>query len=302
MATLEERIVDLVATGPRTGAELREALGAEVFATWKACMLSARLTVRRVGRRYMRLDRKVEGLARLSPSILREFLTYSVVGLSGDDAACDERVAELERYTAQISSQKLALATAMVTEIATPLVAGHDVEPLAILMAGDVVFGMAHDVSRPERSTGAMVQGSDLDIVVIVRDDAPEDLVRALDDAIYGKKYQFLRSPAFREEIDYIVKRCSKLREQMQFDTFQRMVACKILDESILIFGSEELFQQAKEMLCASGVVDRLREMERAAVVSRAERESYLLSTDEDILRASDLFIFYTDDESEEFE
>jgi len=302
MTTLEERIVDLVASGPRTGAELREATGAESFALWKTCKLSPRLTTRPVGRRYMRLDRKVDGYARLSPSILREFLTYTVVGLAGDDVAIDQRAAEVELYTAEVSSQKLALATALVSEIAAPLVAGFEEEPLCILMAGDVVFNMAHDVSRPERSTGALVQGSDLDIVVIVRDDAPEDLVRGLDDAIYGKKYHYLKNPAFREEIDYIVKRCSKLREQTRFDTFPRMVACKILDESVLIFGSETLYAEAKELLRSSGVVDRLRELEAAAIATRAEREDYLLSTPDDVLRTTDLFVFYTDDESEEFE
>ncbi len=73
--------------GPLTGAELREALGDDGFGQWKACMRPRRLVVRRVGRRYLRMDRKVEGYARLSPSILREFLTYSVVGLPGDQAA-----------------------------------------------------------------------------------------------------------------------------------------------------------------------------------------------------------------------
>ena len=74
---------------PQTGAELREALGDDGFGQWKACMRSDRLAVRRVGRRYLRLDQKVEGYARLSPSILREFLTYSVVGLADDPAALE---------------------------------------------------------------------------------------------------------------------------------------------------------------------------------------------------------------------
>ncbi len=41
--------------------------------------------LRRTGRRYMRLDSAVEGYARLSPSIRREFLTYTLVGLAGQE-------------------------------------------------------------------------------------------------------------------------------------------------------------------------------------------------------------------------
>ena len=85
---MPERIIDLLErTGPLTGAEIHKALGGEMFALWKACMLSPRLAIRRVGRRYLRLDRRVDGYARLSPSILREFLTYTVVGLADDPAA-----------------------------------------------------------------------------------------------------------------------------------------------------------------------------------------------------------------------
>ena len=76
LRAVEEGIVRAVEErGPLTGSELREVLGSVGFAQWKACTQSSRLTVRRVGRRYLRIDRKVGGYARLSPSILREFLT-----------------------------------------------------------------------------------------------------------------------------------------------------------------------------------------------------------------------------------
>src|SRR5665811_1909286 len=97
-------------------------------------------------------------------------------------------------------------------------------------------YQMAHDVPRPERSTGKMVRGSDLDVVVIVDDRAPEVLVKALDDAIYQQKYRYLINPSVREEIDYIVKRLDRLREQAEFDTFKKMVACKILQEGVLLY------------------------------------------------------------------
>ena len=37
------------------------------------------------------------------------------------------------------------------------------------MIAGDVVFEMAHLEPRPESSTGKLVKGSDLDIVVVTK-------------------------------------------------------------------------------------------------------------------------------------
>ena len=119
---------------------------------------------------------------------------------------------------------------------------------------------------------------------------------------MYQKKYQFLKNPAFRDEIDYIVKRFSTLREQAGFDTFRRMVACKIFDEAHLIFGSPELFAAGKDLLAERGVVDRLRAMERDAVRDSEQQEQYLLGTGQVALEDEDLFLFYTTEESEEFE
>ena len=44
---------------------------------------------------------------------------------------------------------------------------------------------------------------------------------------IYKEKYSLLISPYEKEEIDYIVKSVSKVKEQLKFDTFKHMVACK---------------------------------------------------------------------------
>lgn len=301
---MQERIRGLLAqNGPLTGAELSEALGGETFAHWKACLLSPVLEHRTVGRRYVRLDRRVEGYARLSPSILREFLTYTVVGLADDAGAIDRRADELQSHIERVSREKLELTTRIVTDVVEPFaVPGADETRFSIVVAGDIVYGMAHDVNRPERSTGGMVRGSDLDIVVIVADDAPEELVTQLDETIYRKKYQYLKHPAFQEEIDYIVKRFSKLAEQAEFDTFERMVACKIFDEAVLLSGSQQLFDDGQALLRDRGITERLRTMERSAIAAREEQERYLLATDDEVLRREDLVLFYTDEESEEFE
>ncbi|MBN1173289.1 MAG: nucleotidyltransferase domain-containing protein, partial [Micromonosporaceae bacterium] len=241
--------------------------------------------------------------ARLSPSILREFLTYSVVGVREDASGLDRRAERLQEHIRGVSDRKLALAKRIIDDITAPFAPGSGVETrFCVVVAGDIVYGMAHDVHRPERSTGTMVHGSDLDIVVLVADEAPQELVTQLDDAIYKKKYQYLKNPAFREEIDYVVKRFSKLAEQAEFDTLKRMIACKIFDEAVLLYGNAALFDAGKILLADRRVTDRLRAMEQAAIEAREQQEQYLLATDAHTLRGDDLHLFHTDDESEEFE
>ena len=88
-----------------------------------------------------------------------------------------------------------------------------------------------------------MVRGSDLDLVVIMDDQAPEGLAQQLDDAIYQQKYRQLINPSSREEIDYTIKPLARLKEQVAFDTFKNMVPCKILDEAVLLYGSRALYE-----------------------------------------------------------
>jgi hypothetical protein len=318
---VEEGVVRLLEErGPQTGGELREALGGDGFGLWKTCLRSKRIAVRRVGRRYLRLDQRVDGYARLSPSILREFLTYTVVGLETDPAALAAKTADLDAHIKEISAAKLRLAQRIIGDIGARLLehgapaatpgaeaageepGGAQEERFCVLLAGDIVYEMGHDSPRPERSTGRMVRGSDLDLVVIMDDEAPEELAKALDDAIYQQKYRHLINPSFREEIDYTIKPLARLREQAAFDTFKHMVPCKILDEAVLLYGSRRLFRAAKALLKEQHVADALAAMERSAVVARREAEEHLLSRDEGALRGDDLYLFHTSEESEEFE
>jgi len=287
-----------------TGAELHEVLGDDGFGQWKMCMRSTQLATRRVGRRYLRLDRKVEGYARLSPSILREFLTYTVVGLADDRGALDLRAEELDAHIRDITAAKMRLAQRIITDIGARLAVEGcaDEDRFCVLIAGDIVYEMGHDAPRPERSTGRMVRGSDLDLVVIMDDDAPEELAGRIDDAIYEQKYRHLINPSTREEIDYVIKSLERLREQAAFDTFKNMVPCKILDEALWLYGSRDLFVAAKAVLADRGIPEQLAAMEQAAVASRERAEQQLLNRDERSLEGDDLYLFYSAEESDEFD
>lgn len=301
---MESEIIRLLReTGPLTGSEILGATGGDGLMVWRTCKLSEDLDVRTVGTRYLRLDRNVEGFARLSPSILREFLTFSVVGIQGEPEVLMQRAQKLISHIERVSRAKLDL----VYRIASGLVAWLKSEwalenEICFITGGDIVYNMAHDVPRPERSTGKMVTGSDMDLVVIVDDEFPDDLMKKLDDSIYTEKYRLLMAPHLKEELDYIVKKMARVREQLRFETFRHMVACKILQEGALLLGSENLFTTVKTLLRTQGITSKINELEKRARVFRRDSEAYLLHEDPEKIKGESSSLFYPTEESEEFE
>ena len=216
--------------GPMTGSELQEHTQMEILTLWQECHAASEISFHIFGEQYLRLDREVNGYARLSPSIRREFQTYTVIGLRSQHNTCKELTLALRQEIENVSKLKLTLARTVMAEI----MARKDNEVLdkcCAIIAGDVVYNMAHTVPRPESSTGTMVKGSDLDIIIITADSLPDHYSTALDADVYNKKHFMLVHPDYREEIDYIIKPFSRVQEQSKFDTFEHMVACKILNE-----------------------------------------------------------------------
>jgi hypothetical protein len=301
---MEKQILSLLEKAePLLGSELWNQLGGDGLLLWRACRLSEGLLMRTLGTQYLRLDRRIPGFARLSPSIFREFLTYTVIGLSSQGEAVEKKCLEWQAHIEGVSRGKLDLAYLTMSSIAGRLDSETLLEEEAcFIIAGDIVYNMAHDVPRPERSTGKLVNGSDMDIVVIVPDDFPEKRMKRLDDAIFQEKYRLLITPHVREEIDYVVKRTATVREQVRFDTFRHKLACKIIHEGTLLCGSEDLFLETKLLLRDSGAARQLEAMEDQARAFRREAEAYLLREDPEKVREESLFLFYPTDESEEFE
>ena len=304
MRGLEERIAERIRLkGPLTGAEIQDHIKADSLTLWQTCCSSSLLATRTLGREYLRLDAQVEGYARLSPSILREFLTYSVIGLAEDLKPLERRRLGVAARSEAISREKHELARHFIENIREQFTDAWPEEQLCAILAGDVVYGMAHRVPRPERSTGKLVDGSDIDLVVIVADEVPDSFVARLDAAIYQSKYAALVTPSVREEIDYVVKRMARVNEQLRFDTFKRMVACKILHEGVLLHGSPAMFSDIKSRLRDQGVVQKLEDLEEQARASREAGREYLLRHCfagglGNALRK----LFYSAEESEEFE
>ena len=254
-----------------------------------------------IGQRYLRIDRHVEDYARLSPSIMREFLGYTVIGTTGQMPLLEQKAKQLAREIALISARKFDLAR----KTAARLVEEHDAAALikqraCFLLAGDVVYTMAHAEPRPEPSTGELVKGSDLDLIVVGAD-LPEEVAQSLDAAIYQEKYRLLTNPAVREEIDYIVKDISRVREQLCCRQFKDLVAAKILDEAAFLYGSRPLFEQIKTLLEKEGVPARMRALKEKAVHNRRQAEAYLLLKNKESIAAEEFMkLFYTAEEREE--
>ncbi len=286
--------------GPLTGKELLQETQADEFSLWTACRRHEKVLTRIVGRRYLRLDRQVEAYARLSPSIMREFHDYTVIGAAADSGAIAPKAAWLQGEIAAISRQKYVLAEKTITRLVEAHPQASTVrEQSCFMIAGDVVYEMAHAEPRPEPSSGEMVRGSDLDIVVVV-EHLPEDAWKSLDASIYKAKHDLLFNPGSREELDYLVKDISRVREQLGREDFKSMVAAKILHEARFLYGSRTIFEKVQALLLEHGIPQKMRRLEEIAHFNRELAESHLLL--QGSLPASEaLKYFYTAEEKEEF-
>ncbi len=290
-----DKIIDILKeNGPQEGKNLIKKSGADSFKAWSFCNRHIDICIKIIGRRFLRLDKRVEGYARLSPSILREFLTYTVVGLSSDRKGIGLKAEGLRKRIDKISRSKLDLAKNIVSRIS-----GFPDENTVFIIAGDVVYNMAHDEPRPEISTGHLVRGSDLDIIIVVKDAVGRHIER-LDRDMYTHKYRLIKNPAYREEIDYIVKDLKKVKEQLEFRGFASMVASKILEEGQYLWGSREMFRKIKEMVWAKGVPEKLKSLEKKAALERKNAKRYLLSAKSPATEAEHSRLFFTKEELDE--
>jgi predicted nucleotidyltransferase len=287
--------------GPCTGAELLSLTGWEVFPLWKACCTQPGVVVQRVGRRFLRLDKEVEGYARLSPSIRREFLTYTVVGRAEQEEQIAARGLALQHEFVRISRHKRQVAHDAIQRVVESSPNRERLRAhLCYVIAGDVVYGMAHAVERPEPSTGRLVRGSDLDVVIVADEEATPEEREALDAALYREKWNMLALPELREELDYIVKDVPKVLEQLQFDDFRHKIACKILHEGELLYGSPELFVRLKRLVGEFGIPQRLARLEERAVQQREIAEAQLAERPEMEHDPAWQHLFFTSEEREE--
>lgn len=286
--------------GPLKGKELYDIMNIDELTLWKTCYESDAIFTKIFGKRYLRLDKRVKGYARLSPSIMREFLTYTVIGLQSDIKKINSKVDVFYNEIKEISREKYKLAYNTIVKLVESSVNSENLKKNScFIIAGDVVYDMAHSELRPESSSGEMVNGSDLDIVIVTQG-LSDKIVKALDSSIYKEKSYLLKNPRYKEEIDYIIKDISKTYEQMEFKDFKSMIASKILHEGVFLYGNQDIFDAIKNMLIKKNVLDKLSELEKKAIENREEAFQYLLSYKNELFKEEFMIYFYTKNESEE--
>ncbi len=286
--------------GPMTGRTLFIHTGMDMFDLWRECYTNKDILVKRVSKRYLRFDKNVKGYARLSPAIQREFSTYSVIGLRRDKDAVEEKALELKKRIEEISREKFATAkTALIRGIKNLKEARYIKENACFIIGGDVPLLMAHEDPRPEFSTGMMVSGSDLDIVIVTSNDFSNECLNTLDVAVRDIKYTLLNQPHKKEEIDYIIKPLSKVKSQAEFDTFEHMVACKIIAESKFLFGDMDIYHEILDIMDKNDVPAKLKLKEIEAIKNRDFAWNYLLEKGT-MSRSEYIRLFTTTDEFNE--
>lgn len=295
-------IIDLLERhGPLTGKEIIEKTNMNALRVWKICNNSPGIVIKTIGKRYLRLDKQVEGWARLSPSIIREFYSYSVIGLEGQIQGIIKKAELLQQEIIEISKKKYQLAlTAMKKAVDlqedSQLILAHT----CFIISGDVAYEMAHLEPRPEFTTGELVNGSDLDIVIVTKD-LPEHITQGLDSSIYAQKAFLLKNPSCREEIDYVIKNMSTIKSQLRFDCFKSMIASKLLYEGKFLYGNPELFNEVKEMIAKESIPQRIANLEEKAIIHREKARIQLLKCDDALRNEEIMNLFYTKEENEEF-
>jgi len=253
------------------------------------------------GCRYLRLDKKVEGYARLSPSIRREFLTYTIIGTNQQMKAIAGRCLTLQQEAMRVSQYKREFMRDVIQRVIESNPNRERLQAhLCCMIAGDVTYGMAHTVERPEPSTGRLVRGSDLDVVIVSDEHLTPTEHQLLDEALYREKWNMLVLPQIREEIDYIIKDIAKVTVQLQFDSFRHMVACKILHESEFLYGNGELFDRIKHLVDGSSVPEQLARMKEKALQDRETTEEQLAIHPVEEQTEMWQHLFFTSEEREE--
>ncbi len=302
---MEDRILEILERyGPLTGSQLKKKIDvSDGFMLWKTCYQSSHIIIHKIGRRYLRLDKHLNGYFRLSPSIFREFLDYSVIGLVQDREKILEKALFISNHMEIISRYKSSLAYRLIKGIVENMAQGDILlERCCFMIAGDTVYNMAHDVPRPEKSTGILVRGSDIDLVVVGNEEISPGILKRLDDAILREKMNLLRNPHIREELDYVVKDMEKVHLQLRCKNFSDLVACKILYEAEFLYGSNDLFYSIKRLLKQKGLIQRFKEMEEKAEKRRKDYERLLLKGEGGEMTSECIHMFYPSEELEEFE
>jgi len=275
-----KKILD--AGGPVTGGQLCEKMPHVTdIAIWRACYGSDKIRISNCARYYLRYDITRGNQLRLSPSILRDFLTFSLVYLKGQVVEIVEGATRLANRFRTVSLQKLSWAREALMQLDEDL---QDVlnQHCVVFLSGDIAYYLAHETKRIHSQLGVEINGSDIDIVIVTNRGAPPDKIAKIESQLLTVKKIFLTSPDIGEELDFIVKPIETMLDQLAYSNIHEKIASKILYESYFLMGRVDIYQTLMQHLKLRGTLDLIDADFETALGQRKETIAKILALDED--------------------
>jgi len=256
---LEKQIATLLLMrGPMTGRELSEEIGeVNPILLWKACYQSELFRVINFARYYLRYDVTREDMIRLSPSVLRDFLSFTLVYIAGQRSDATDLAAMLANKHRLISLKKLKFARNTLLSLSPDILEKIHYKSCCFI-AGDISYFLAHEEPRIHEPTGSKLYGSDIDIIVVHENDMDPDLIKRAENEVLSYKHRCIKDPVIGQEIDFIFKPVQKMLSQFSYADIHQKIACKILYESFFLYGRLDLYEKLTTDLDFSGTVKRI--------------------------------------------
>ncbi|MEM9599458.1 MAG: hypothetical protein AAF926_00425 [Pseudomonadota bacterium] len=279
MKALVNQIIDLLdGHGPMVGELLSEWLsGVAPIELWRACYVSRKIRIRNCARYYLRYDIKRDNALRLSPSILRDFLTFSLIYLPDQAVPAVEAGTLLANKFRSISLRKLSRARRALLELSPDLQAELNAH-CVVFLSGDIAYFLAHDTQRRHPTLDVPVNGSDIDIVIVANNQADPDKMAAIEAQLLKIKRLYLLMPQVREELDFIVKPIDRMLEQLTYKDIHQKIASKILYESYFLMGRVDIYESLMKALEVSGTRGRIEADFETALIERQQTIRKILS------------------------
>lgn len=274
--------------GPLTGRRLAEELGeANPILLWKACYQSSRFRVINFARYYLRYDITREDLIRLSPSVLRDFLSFTLVYKTGQRSGATDRAAVLANKHRLISLKKLKFARNTLLSLSPDILEMLHYKSCCFI-AGDISYFLAHEEPRIHAPTGAKLYGSDIDIIVVHENDTDPTLIQRAEQEVLSYKHRCIKDPVIGQEIDFIFKPVQKMLSQFSYADIHQKIACKILYESFFLYGRLDLYEKLTTDLDFSGTVRKIEDDFTQALAGRKATIKKILKLEQDELDKMD--------------
>ncbi|MGJ8560954.1 MAG: hypothetical protein ACSHX3_12020 [Litorimonas sp.] len=305
MEALVQQIIDLVRdNGPSSGAQISEWLkDTPPINLWRACYASRLIRIRNCARYYLRYDVTRDNVLRLSPSILRDFLTFSLIYLPEQAVAAVEGGTLMANKFRSISLRKLSRARQALLELDADLQRELN-EHCVVFLSGDIAYFLAHDTQRQHATLDVPVNGSDIDIVIVTNHQADPVKIKAVEDGLLKIKHLFLIMPNVREELDFIVKPIDKMLEQLAYRDIHEKIASKILYESYFLMGRVDIYESLMRHLEIRGTLAKIEADFETALTQRKNTIRTILSVspEESIKDSEVASLFFASQERLEFQ